>query len=298
MVAMVMRGREIQLLSGEKWNLCFRDHQDGFPSAIAANSKFLLFSLTDAETFVQFSLRCLLFLAVFTLLYHFASQFWRQRRISSDGASPPTPVAASSDGSEQITNEDEVRQRQQRAREIVQQVLNAQSAEHYERVIKPREEAKRKKEEEEFYRFKGPAWKGKADRLGGEDIQPNREALSSVSQGAAASRKLDLPEEAKVTPKKTSTKRELCIPDEPAEGATGAVTIVLRFPGSRPQRRRFLTEHTVQMLMDFMQSVGFHQKVYSIFQTYPRQIVSDDATKTLAEVGIVSDVALNVEEIN
>lgn len=51
-----------------------------------------------------------------------------------------------------------------------------------------------------------------------------------------------------------------------------------------------------QMLLDFMQSVGYHQKIYAIYQTFPRSCISLDADKTLSEVGILRDVALNVEE--
>ena len=41
-----------------------------------------------------------------------------------------------------------------------------QATEYHEKVTKPKEDAKLEKKEEEFYKFKGPAWKGKADRLG------------------------------------------------------------------------------------------------------------------------------------
>ena len=34
------------------------------------------------------------------------------------------------------------------------------------KILIPREEAKKRQKEEEFYRFLGPAWKGKGEALG------------------------------------------------------------------------------------------------------------------------------------
>ncbi len=41
-----------------------------------------------------------------------------------------------------------------------------QASKYQEEILKPREEAKREQLEKEFYHFTGPAWKGKAHRLG------------------------------------------------------------------------------------------------------------------------------------
>ena len=42
-----------------------------------------------------------------------------------------------------------------------------QAESYKERILEPREEAKKTKKEEEFRKFLGPAWKGKGTILGG-----------------------------------------------------------------------------------------------------------------------------------
>ena len=42
-----------------------------------------------------------------------------------------------------------------------------QAESYKERILEPREEAKKTKKEEEFRKFLGPAWKGKGTALGG-----------------------------------------------------------------------------------------------------------------------------------
>ena len=42
-----------------------------------------------------------------------------------------------------------------------------QAESYKERILEPREEAKKTKKEEEFRKFLGPAWKGKGTTLGG-----------------------------------------------------------------------------------------------------------------------------------
>ena len=48
--------------------------------------------------------------------------------------------------------------------------ISFQADSYRERILIPRDEAKKKKKEEEFLRFMGPAWKGKGDKLGGVSL--------------------------------------------------------------------------------------------------------------------------------
>ena len=52
----------------------------------------------------------------------------------------------------------------------------------------------------------------------------------------------------------------------------------------------------LQMLLNYMATVGYHPKLYALCFSYPRQQISDNPMATLEELGIVQDVLLNVEE--
>lgn len=41
-----------------------------------------------------------------------------------------------------------------------------QASSYKERILKPKEDAKKKQKEEEYYKFMGPAWKGQGKGLG------------------------------------------------------------------------------------------------------------------------------------
>ena len=45
-----------------------------------------------------------------------------------------------------------------------------------------------------------------------------------------------------------------------------------------------------------MTMVGYHQNIYQISTSYPRECISSDVSKSLSDVGIERDMALNVEE--
>ncbi len=51
-----------------------------------------------------------------------------------------------------------------------------------------------------------------------------------------------------------------------------------------------------QNLLDYMTSVGYHQRIYSLAMTYPRHVISDNPGDTLLDLNITSDIALNIEE--
>ena len=52
----------------------------------------------------------------------------------------------------------------------------------------------------------------------------------------------------------------------------------------------------LQTLLDYMTTVGYHQKVYTLMTSFPRRNLSDDLSHTLDELGLTSSLVLNVEE--
>ena len=49
---------------------------------------------------------------------------------------------------------------------LVQLINILQVADHEQHVVKPKEEARLKKKENDFYKFSGPAWKGAFEKVG------------------------------------------------------------------------------------------------------------------------------------
>ncbi|XP_041485012.1 UBX domain-containing protein 8-like [Lytechinus variegatus] len=201
---------------------------------------------------------------------------------------------------------------QQRAvREKIQDDHTSKAEGFSERILKPREEAKKAELEKEFYRFAGPAWKGRGERTGFGDDDPSsahqeigqalrRRDLEGTGRNAAAARKL--PESVtnplkRVPAEPLKPKIVITLPDEPEIGTPECITIALRGTTSNVKRRRFLFTEKVQVLLNWMTKLGYHQKLYTLVTTYPRQDLSQHAAETLQEVGIYHDVSLVVEEI-
>ncbi|XP_066567610.1 UBX domain-containing protein 8 [Amia ocellicauda] len=218
------------------------------------------------------------------------------RWLSSRSLPPPQASSA--------VPEDEVDRKRDVARRELQDQHSARASMYQEAVLRPRQELRVKKKEEDFHRMTGGSWRltvGQA--LGGaEDSEgaacadqagiadtPNREAV----------RRRKLPESATRTPTPPPPprqKRVIVLPDEPPEDAEGAVRVALRCPSGRTFRRTFLTTHSSQVLLDWMLKVGYHPALYAVCTTFPRTALHTGRDLTLAQAGIEKDTVLNVDE--
>ncbi|CAH1794324.1 unnamed protein product [Owenia fusiformis] len=150
----------------------------------------------------------------------------------------------------------------------------------------------------------GPAWKGKGDKLGcQEEIQdsekPHKGKKDGSSRDAACVRRLPDHIENPPTPPqqpKPKTIRKIVLPDEPEVGAPGSVNIAFRTPFGRVFKRRFLYSEKIQILLDFMATLGFPERVYMLSSSYPRHCISSDPDKTVLELELTKDLALNIDE--
>ena len=52
----------------------------------------------------------------------------------------------------------------------------------------------------------------------------------------------------------------------------------------------------LQILLDYITTLGYPQKSHSLCSTYPRVCVSTDPDKTLADLSLTTACTLNVEE--
>ncbi|XP_072165619.1 UBX domain-containing protein 8-like [Diadema setosum] len=204
------------------------------------------------------------------------------------------------------------------ARKKLQEDHESKAEGYKERVLLPREEAKKADLEKEFYRFAGPAWKGRGERTRsdedsnsgtlGEGLQSRpalrRRDLEGTSRDAAIARRL--PEAATNPPRPLppqgpepkQAKQVIELPEEPEHGSPECITVIMRGITGQRKTRRFLYTQKVQVLFDWMMKLGYHEKLYTLVTVYPRRDLSQHARQeTLQEVGIDSDAAIAVEEI-
>ncbi|XP_035669291.1 UBX domain-containing protein 8-like isoform X3 [Branchiostoma floridae] len=203
------------------------------------------------------------------------------------------------------TEEDETRlqQRLQEARERVQKDHEVKAIDYAERILKPKEAAELEKKEKEHYRFiGGPKFKGQGWALGYGDGETHA-GSSQVYGGArdaAIARKLPESAVPKLAPQaadvKRRTKRVITLPQEPAPGEPETVTVGLKCPNGKVHRRRFHTATAVHILYDWMQTLGYHPTVYGISSTFPRRSFDPHRDRTLAQVGVTTDMVVMVDE--
>nr|KAG5714708.1 hypothetical protein BaRGS_000196 [Batillaria attramentaria] len=207
-------------------------------------------------------------------------------------------------------DESDTQKREQQEKQAVTrhkfQSQHQEKAESYrERILGPREEAKKQKQEEEFYRFLGPAWKGKGQALGEDDElradkgdgEGQDEGDKTPGQAAARRRWIQkpTPQPPQPVPKQ---KRVVKLPEEPPEGATDSVLVILRSPIQTCYKRRFLHTETVQTLLDFMTMSGFSQTFNTLCTSFPRHDIGRNKETTLQELGFKGRVTLNIEELD
>ncbi|XP_074084362.1 UBX domain-containing protein 8 isoform X3 [Macrotis lagotis] len=198
--------------------------------------------------------------------------------------------------------EDENKRRQKRAREQQQETLRSQSSEYLEKVLKPRQEMKLRKQQEDFYQMMGESWKSlDGHKLGGQEPRLAQEdGAPGDSPNKEASKRRKLPEpmtcRSASAEQRPRVKKVLVLPEEPPETAKEVVAVALRCPDGRVFRRRFYKLCSSQVLLDWMMKVGYQRSIYTLSTSYPRRPLEVGEDQTLEDAGLTTDTVLNVEE--
>ncbi|KAH9502563.1 hypothetical protein Btru_069006 [Bulinus truncatus] len=190
---------------------------------------------------------------------------------------------------------------QKEFRDKFQNQYNSKAAEYKERILKPRKDEIRRKKEEEFLKFLGPAWKGKGSPLGGQTYADGSCDLAD-SQLAATRRIVQedinhgvLFNAMENSARRLKAKRIITLPNEPNVYDPDAVTVLFRTPIGNSFDRRFYSSNNVQCLLDFITTKGFSYKKFDIATSYPR-ILLNDPSVTIAELNFGKRIVLNIEE--
>ncbi|XP_066303492.1 UBX domain-containing protein 8-like [Branchiostoma lanceolatum] len=241
---------------------------------------------------LQTAARGLFLLGILTAAVHLS---WNMVAGLFKGQPDPPP--------QQEEDETHLQQRLQEARERVQKDHEAKANDYAERILKPKEAAELEKKEMEHYRFiGGPKFKGQGWALGygdGETHAGGSQVHGGARDAAVARRLPDsaipkpAPQPAEV---KRRIKRVITLPQEPATGESETVTVGLKCPNGKVHRRRFHTTTAVQILYDWMQTLGYHPSVYGISSTFPRRSFDPYRDQTLAQLGITTDMVVMVDE--
>ncbi|KAL7847144.1 hypothetical protein SRHO_G00221240 [Serrasalmus rhombeus] len=193
------------------------------------------------------------------------------------------------------------RVKQKQARREQQERHVVKSSAYHEAVLKPRQEAVRRKKEEDFYRMTGETWKlSQGFTLGGEEeTEANTEEddNKTPNQKAARRRKqLETPHQAPVQKELPKEKKIIILPDEPPENTEGVLRIALRCPSGRTLQRRFFKACSSSVLLDWLHKSGYSPAIYALYTSYPRMPLLIHSDLTMEDVGIVTNTVLNVEE--
>ncbi|KAJ8261180.1 hypothetical protein COCON_G00169030 [Conger conger] len=201
--------------------------------------------------------------------------------------------------------DEDVKQKQDLAREEQQMKHSEKATSYQESVLRPRNEFRLRKRVERFYRMTGEGWKlTQGQPLGeGESPEPHSEVKEeeegSDTPNQQALRRRKLPEEATRAhpqPERPAVKRVVVLPDEPSDDADGVVRVALRCPSGRIVRRKFLKSYNSLVLLDWLHKTGYHPAIYTICTSYPRSPLDLGGDMTLADAGINTDTVFNVEE--
>nr|QPI70874.1 ubiquitin regulatory X domain containing protein [Sinonovacula constricta] len=185
------------------------------------------------------------------------------------------------------------------SRNGIQAKYDKQAEEYKERIIDPKEEAKQKKKEEEYYKFLGPIWKGKGTMLGGEDMKQGHS--SQEEDGSKAREVRKLPEHVRLhVPREEKTpavKQRIQLPQEPSVDTPDVTLVILRSPLGMSHSRRFLNQSQLQVVFDYMTTLGFSQKKFTLSRSYPRQPLTNQSEETLIKLDFGRKIVLNIEDI-
>lgn len=247
-------------------------------SAIAV----LIFLKPDIPTIIGIFFKCLLLLSavifLINLIGRFKNFFASVRELSSTSPSDDTSLAYAGEIS--------------RARKNAQVSYNEQATEYLQSVILPKQEKERKAREEKFYRITGVPWSSPGQALGGNQLISD----SLVRQGVSPRKSKDDESNPDSSDSFPTGVNPTNLPEEPEITAPDCITIALKSPLGRTHKRRFLVTDTIELVLRYMATIGYHPSLYGLYLSYPRQSVSENASSSLQELGIVRGTLLNVEE--
>ncbi|XP_063776079.1 UBX domain-containing protein 8 isoform X1 [Pseudophryne corroboree] len=232
--------------------------------------------------------RIILILALVTFLVSVVAPYFSTVRLSSYS---PT------------VSPDEMARHQEIVRKGQQELLSKKATEYNENIVKPRQEMKLKRKEEQLYKMTGQTWKlTEGQRLGEAEENENHyvdmeNGMETANKEAIRKRKLPeqitkpLTKDEQPQPKKVVT-----LPEEPDPLDNGVVTIALRCPSGRVYRRRFYKSCSSHVLLDWMMKIGYHSVLYTISTSVPRCQLELNNDLTLENIGITRHTVLNIEE--
>lgn len=244
---------------------------------------FVLFK-PDVSTVVQFAVKSLFLLAAIVFLLHVIN------RIRISFASSDHVVNVS-------TNEEKVHN----IRKQTQDSYNDKAVEFHEKTVLRKREKDRKRFES---LMKGRPFAGSGQQLGSIDQNAARSQTSSLGLVASDSsssqevRELQSESNANLETEAANKDKDesFLLPDEPESNAENSVVIAIKTTHGKTYKRRFFKTDRVEILLNYMISIGYHPKHYGLYFSYPRKPISEVTTATLEEVEIIHDVLLNVEE--
>lgn len=239
---------------------------------------------------LKFFVYALLGWAVCSVLYKVYQQYTSKTRRQS-----PLP--------EGNNEQDEFyRERMQRRTESMQIASDEKVESYKERILKPREEARRQKQEQELNLVMGHTFRGHGQFMGsGDEIRHCTSTTENVSEDARLHRRL--PPDVKLhnprpepSPDSLKKQRVIQLPKEPPVDCADAVTVTLHTPLNQRKSRRFLNTSTLQVVLDYMTTLGFSQTYNTLSSSYPRQVLTQHAGKTLKELQFGKRTLLYIED--
>ncbi|KAL4240912.1 ubiquitin-dependent ERAD pathway [Mactra antiquata] len=201
--------------------------------------------------------------------------------------------------------QERLRIQQERIRQSLQEKHNQKSDDFRRRVIEPREDVRRQKQDEELYRVTGGVFQGQGHESGYVEGRPQEQSSDrDTVDNVDARDKRRLPEQVTSQPhrleitKSNVKKREIKLPDEPDYSDDNVVTVVLRTPLDQKYSRRFLSDCKLQIILDYMTTLGYSQSLYTLYVPYPRQPLTDMEDRSLEELNFDKRIILHIAEID
>ena len=198
---------------------------------------------------------------------------------------------------EPVQDKKEHKKEQEAFTEKIQQDFHTKAEAYKKKILIPREEAKKRQKEEEYYRFLGPAWKGKGEALGGEVRHGDDEVRLHRLEENINEEFLQQVHNEQEREAKRKQRKKIVLPDEPDQNEADCLQIILRSPLGQIHSRRFLCSNKLQVIFDYITTLGFNQRRYTIATTYPRQLLTEERELTLSELEFSKRTTLNIEEI-
>lgn len=189
-------------------------------------------------------------------------------------------------------------EQRKRNRQLMQDKTVEKVDSYRERILAPREEARKQKQEQELNLIMGHTFRGRGNQLddGVQDITQHSE---NTNEDARERRRLPpdvVLHRPKLETQPKMKKREIKLLPEPDDGDADGITVTLHTPVDQRKSRRFLNSSPLQAVLDYMTTIGYNQAYYTLSSSYPRKPLTDSAEKTLKELQFEKRTLLYIEE--